>query len=158
MKIPTMVRQAAALVLGVTYLFGCLPVPWFYHTRPNIDGVVTRNGVPVDGAQVGYSNDLKDVECDSPNDSYSERTVSSTDGKFHFKGTHSFFHIVFLLPAAAEFESGRICFDTSDGQSFRKEVFLNGGTIFGSIPNNQSSDLLTINCELASDTCRGTAR
>lgn len=156
MTIGQIFRRAAVLVLGATCLWGCLPVPWFYHTRPDIDGTVTLNGVPVEGATVGYSNEDRDEQCNSPSDSYTE-TKSSADGTFHFTGAHSFFHIVFLLPGIAEFGGGRICFDTSDGKRYSQRVFLRGGTIFGSIPNNQSWDLVTVDCNLALGVCQGTA-
>jgi hypothetical protein len=148
---------AVAIALGATYFFGCLPVPWFYHTRADIDGMVKRNGAPVQGAKVAYSEDLGDTDCDSPKDTYPENAVSSDDGKFHFKGTQSFFHMVFLLPAPAEFGIGRICFDLPDGQRYRKRVYLDGGSIVGSIPFD-SWDQLTIDCELAKDACTGAAR
>ena len=156
MKVRMRFRHAIMLALGATYLCGCLPVPWFYHTRPDIDGTVRRTGVPIEGAKVVYSENLSDVDCTSSNDSYPQSAISSADGSFHFDGTYSFFHIVFLLPGTAEFAAGRICFDTSDGQRFKQRVDMRGGTVVGSIPN-ESWDLLTIDCDLANDTCTGSA-
>ena len=31
-------RHIAALALASAYLSGCLPVPWVYHSRPDVDG------------------------------------------------------------------------------------------------------------------------
>jgi hypothetical protein len=144
-------RHAAALALGTTYLSGCLPVPWFYNTRPDIDGVVRRSEVPIAAAKVRYTFDTSDVNCNSS----SEEAVSSAYGQFHFDGARSFFHIVFLLPGIAEFGSGRICFETADGVRIDRKVMLDGGTVVGSIPN-ESSDFITIKCDLANDSpCTG---
>ena len=116
-----------------------------------------QNQAPVGGARVRYSLNNSDENCDSY-DSYRVEAVSSSDGKFHFEGTRSFFHIVFLLPAAAEFGSGRICFETSDGQRTNRKVFLEGGTVVGSFPA-ESLDLITVSCDIASkETCRGQMR
>ena len=150
-------RHAAAVALASAYLSGCLPVPWVYHTRPDVDGEVMQNHAPVGAARVRYSLNNSDENCDSY-DSYKVEAVSSPDGKFHFEGTRSFFHIVFLLPGVAEFGSGRICFETSDGQRRNREVFLDGGTMVGSFPE-ESWDLITVRCDIASkETCRGQMR
>ena len=136
----------------------CLPLPVRYHTQPDIYGTVARNGVPVAGAKVGYSDDRTDTQCDSPVVSHPPPTASEANGTFHFQGTYSFFHIVYLKPHAAESVSGRICIDTSDGQHFSQQLFLDGGSPVGSIPNNASCDQLVINCDLAKDKCTGTAQ
>src|SRR5277367_3719486 len=120
---PMKIRHVAGLALASAYLSGCVPVPWVYHTRPDVDGKVMQNHAPLGGAGVRYSLNSSDENCDSY-DSYKVEAVSSPDGKFHFEGTRSFFHIVFLLPGAAEFGSGRICFETSDGHRTNREVFL----------------------------------
>jgi len=147
---------ALTLVLGATCLSSCLPLPVHYHTQPDIYGTVTRNGVPVEGAKVGYSDDLNDTQCDSPVDSHPAK-VAEANGAFHFEGTYSFFHIIYLKPRAAESVQGRICIDTSDGQHFSQQLFLNGGSTVGSIPNSASCDQLIIKCDLA-NTCTGTAQ
>ncbi len=115
-----------------------------------------QNGAPVGGAKVAYSTSLADTHCAS-NDAYPETSVSSADGTFHFQGTKSFFHIVYLMPGPAEFGTGRICFDTPDGQRFSKRVFIDGGKPIGSIPN-ASWDQMRVSCELGNDICNGTAR
>jgi hypothetical protein len=150
--------RAAVLAFWASHLSGCLPVPWIYHTRPDVDGEIMQNHAPVGGAKVRYSLDDKDLDCDSSSDSYKMEVVSSTDGKFHFDGTRSFFHIVVLLPGIAEFGSGRICFETADGQHTNRAVFLDGGTIFGSIPP-ESCGLITVKCDIASkEVCSGEMR
>jgi hypothetical protein len=148
---------ALILVLSTACLSSCLPLPVNYHTRPDIYGTVARNGVPVEGAKVGYSDDLTDTRCDSPIDSHRATIVSEANGAFHFEGTYSFFHIIYLKPHAAEGVNGRICIDTSDGQHFSQQLFLGGGSTVGSIPD-ASCDQLVINCDLAKDTCTGTAQ
>jgi hypothetical protein len=154
---PLIYCHAAVLALASVYLSGCLPVPWVYHTRPDVDGEVMQNHAPVGGAKVRYSLNNSDENCDSY-DSYKVEAVSSPDGKFHFEGTRSFFHIVFLLPGAAEFGSGRICFETSEGQRTNRKVFLDGGTVVGSFPE-ESFDLITVSCDIASkETCSGQMR
>jgi hypothetical protein len=111
-----------------------------------------QNHAPVGGARVHYSLNNGDKNCDSY-DSYKKEAVSSPDGKFHFEGTRSFFHIVFLLPGIAEFGTGRICFETSDGQRTSREVMLDGGTVVGSFPQ-ESWDLITLSCDIASEETR----
>ena len=116
-----------------------------------------QNHAPVGGARVRYSLNNSDENCDSY-DSYKVEAVSSPDGKFHFEGTRSFFHIVFLLPGAAEFGSGRICFETSEGQPTNSKVLLDGGTVVRSFPE-ESLDLITVSCDIASkETCSGQMR
>jgi hypothetical protein len=148
---------ALTLVLGATCLSSCLPLPLQYHTQPDIYGTVTRNDVPVAGAKVGYSGDLTDAECDSPIDSHPAKVASAANGAFHFEGTYSFFHIIYLKPHAAESVSGRICIDTPDGQHFSQQLSLNGGSTVGSIPDTASCNQLIIKCDLA-NTCTGTAQ
>jgi hypothetical protein len=148
---------ALTLVFGATCLSSCLPLPVKYHTRPDIYGTVTRNRVPVEGAKVGYSDDLNDTRCDSPIDSRPATVASQANGAFHLEGTYSFFHIIYLKPRAADSVQARICIDTSDGQHFSQLLFLNGGSTVGSIPNSASCDQLIIKCDLA-NTCTGTAQ
>jgi hypothetical protein len=150
-------RYALTFVLSAACLSSCLPLPARYHTRPDIYGTVARNGVPVEGAKVGYSDDLTDTRCDSPIDSQRATIASEANGTFHFEGSYSFFHIIYLKPHAAEGVNGRICIDTSDGQHFSQQLFLGGGSTVGSIPD-ASCDQLVINCDLAKDTCTGTAQ
>jgi hypothetical protein len=150
-------HEALILALSATCLSSCLVLPLHYHTRPDIYGTVAKNGMAVEGAKIGYSDDLSDVHCDSSGDSQPPRVVSDGNGAFHFEGTYSFFHIIYLEPGAAESVSGRICIDTSDGQHFSKELFMNRGRAVGSIPS-ASCDLLTIECDLTKDTCTGTAQ
>ena len=135
----------------------CLLLPVHYHTRPDIYGTITRNGVPVDGAKVSYSEDLSDVHCDSYNESQASRAVTASNGAYHIEGASSFFHIIYLEPHAAESVNARVCIETPDGQHFSKELFMSGGPTVGSIPN-ASSDLITINCDLAADKCTGAAQ
>jgi hypothetical protein len=150
-------RHAATLALASAYLSGCLLVPWVYHTRPDVNGEVLQNHTLLGGAKVRYSLNNSDENSDSY-DSYKVEAVSSPDGEFHFEGTRSFFHIVFLLPGAAEFGSGRICVETSDGQRTNRKVFLDGGTVVGSFPE-ESLDLITVSCDIASkETCSGQMR
>jgi hypothetical protein len=146
---------ALTLVLGATCLSSCIPLPVSYHTQPDIYGTVTRSGVPVGGAKVGYSDDLTDAQCDSPVVSHPAPVTSEANGTFHFEGTYSFFHIIYLRPVAADSVNSRICIDTSDGQHFSQQLSLNGGNNVGSIPS-ASRDQLIINCDLA-NTCTGTA-
>ena len=148
---------ALTFLIGAACLSSCIPLPVHYHTRPDIYGTVTRNGVPVEGAKVGYSDDLTDAQCDSPVDSHPATVVSEANGAFHFEGTYSFFHIIYLKPHAADTVSGRICIDTSDGQHFSQQLSLNGGSTVGSIPDTASCDQLIIKCDLA-NTCTGTAQ
>jgi len=150
-------HHALTLALSATCFSSCLALPMHYHTRPDIYGTITRNGAPVEGAKVGYSDDLSDVHCDSYSDAHPARVVSDGNGAFHIEGTYSFFHIIYLEPHAAESVNGRVCIDTSDGQHFDRELFMNGGSGVGSIPN-ASCDLLTINCDLGKNTCTGTAQ
>jgi hypothetical protein len=125
--------------------------------RPDVDGEVMQNHAPVGGARVRYSLNNSDENCDSY-DSYKVEAVSSPDGNFHFEETRSFFHIVFLLPGSAEFGSGRICFETSEGQRTNRKVFLDGGTVVGSFPE-ESLALITVSCDIASrETCSGQMR
>jgi len=147
---------ALTLVLGVTCLSGCLPLPVRYHTQPDIYGTITRNGVPVGGAKVGYSDDLTDAQCDSPVVSHPAPVTSEANGAFHLEGTYSFFHIIYLRPPTAESVSGRICVNSPDGQNFSQQLSLSGGSKVGSIPS-ASCDQLIINCDLAK-TCTGTAQ
>ena len=147
---------ALTLALGTPFLCSCLPLPVRYHTQPDIYGTVTRNGVPVGDAKVGYSDDLTDAQCDSPVVSHPAPVTSEANGAFHFEGTYSFFHIIYLKPPAADFVSARICIDTSDGQHFSEQLSLNGGSTVGSIPS-ASCDQLIIHCDLA-NTCTGTAQ
>jgi len=149
-------RYALTYVLSATCLSSCLPLPVHYHTQPDIYGTVARNGVPVAGAKVGYSDDLTDAQCDSPIVSHPPPIASEANGTFHFEGTYSFFHIIYLKPHA-ESVNGRICIDTSDGQHFSQQLSLDGGSTVGSIPD-ASCDQLVINCDLAKDTCTGTAK
>jgi hypothetical protein len=148
---------ALTLVLGATCLSSCLPLPVRYHTRPDIYGTVTRNGVPVEGAKVGYSDEISDTDCDSPVFSHPTKVVSEANGTFHFEGTYSFFHIIYLKPHTADSVNGRICIDTSDGQHFSEQLPLNGGSTVGSFPDNASCDQLIVKCDLA-NTCTGTAQ
>ncbi len=150
-------RYALTLVLGATCLSACLPLPVRYHTQPDIYGTVARNGVPVAGAKVGYSDDLTDAQCDSPIVSHPASVESQANGTFHFEGTYSFFHIIYLKPHAAESVNGRICIDTPDGQHFSEQLSLAGGNGVGSIPP-ASCDQLVINCDLAKNSCTGTAQ
>jgi hypothetical protein len=145
------------LVLGATCLSSCLPLPVYYHTRPDIYGTVTRNGVPVEGAKVGYSDELTDTQCDSPIYSHPAKVATEANGAFHFEGTYSFFHFIYLKPQNAESVSGRICIDTSDGQHFSQQLSLNGGRTVGSFPDSASCDQLIIKCDLAI-ACTGTAQ
>jgi len=147
---------ALTLVLAATCICSCIPLPVSYHTTPEIYGTVTRNGVPVDGAKIGYSNDMTDAQCDSPVVSHPAPVTSEPNGTFHFEGTYSFFHIIYLRPIAADSINGRICVDTSDGQHFSEQLSLNGANNVGSIPS-ASCDQLTISCDLAT-TCTGTAQ
>ena len=149
---------ALILVLCATGLGACLILPVHYHTQPEIYGTVTRNGVPVDGAKVGYSDELTDSECDSPVYSHPAPTTSQANGTFHFGGTYAFFHVIYLRPPAADSTNGRICIDAPDGQHFSQQLSLSGRSPVGSIPNNASCDQLVINCDLAKDTCTGTAQ
>ena len=152
-------HQALTLVLTATCLSSCLPLPVHYHTRPDIYGTVTRNGVPVEGAKIGdYSDDLGDSHCDSYSDSHPANAVSASNGAFHIDGTYSFFHIIYFEPHAAESVSGRICVETSDGQHFSEDLIVNGGPGVGSIPDNASSVQLIIDCDLAKGTCTGKAQ
>ncbi len=141
------------LVLIATCLSSCLPLPVHYHTRPDIYGTVTRNGVPVERAKIGYSDDLSQSHCDSKSDSYPATAVSANDGAFHIEGAYSFFHIIYLEPHAPDTVSGRICVETPDGQHFSKDLLMNGGNGVGSIPDNASIDQIIINCDLAKDAC-----
>ena len=68
-------RHAAALALASAYLSGCLPVPWVYHTRPDVDGEVMQNHAPVGAARVRYSLNNSDENCDSY-ESYTARSRS----------------------------------------------------------------------------------
>ncbi len=151
-------HQALTLMLSATCLSSCLPLPVHYHTRPDIYGTVARNGVPVEGAKIGYSDDLSDSHCDSYSDSHPAGAVTASNGAFHIEGTYSFFHIIYLEPHAAQSVSGRICVETSDGQRFSKDLIMNGGNGVGSIPDNASIDQVVINCDLAKDTCTGKAQ
>jgi len=147
---------ALVLMLVGTGLSACLPLPVRYHTTPDIYGTVTRNGVPVAGAKIGYSDDLTDAQCDSPVVSHPAPVTSEANGTFHFEGTSSFFHIIYLRPIAADSVNARICIDTSDGQRFSEQLSLNGANRVGSIPG-ASADQLIINCNLAT-TCTGSAQ
>ena len=150
-------RHTLTLLLGATCLNSCLPLPVHYHTSPDIYGTVARNGVPVEGAKVGYSDDLTDSHCDSPVVSHPAPVVSEPNGAFHFEGTSSFFQIIYLKPHAAESANGLICIDTSDGQHFSQELFIDCGNNVGSIPN-ASCIQLVINCDLAPGKCTGTGQ
>jgi len=150
-------HYALTLALYTTCLSSCLLLPVHYHSRPDIYGTVTRNGAPVENAKVGYSEDLSDVHCDSGIDSQPQRAVTASNGAFHIEGTQSFFHIIYLRPHAADSVNGRVCVEASDGQHFSKELFMNGCSGVGSIPN-ASCDLITINCDLARDSCTGAAQ
>jgi hypothetical protein len=133
-----------------------MPLPVRYHTQPDIYGTVARNGVPVAGAKVGYSDDLNDTHCDSATDSHRATVVSQANGEFHFEGTYSFFQIIYLRPHA-ESVNARICIDTPDGQHFSEDLFMDRENSVGSIPT-ASCDQLVINCDLAQDKCTGTAQ
>lgn len=148
---------ALTLVLSATCLSSCLLLPVSYHTQPDIYGTVARNGVPVAGARVAYSDELTDSGCDSPIYSHPAPVTSAANGTFHVEGTYSFFHIIYLKPHAADSVSGRICIDTPDGQHLSQQLSLDGGSTVGSIPN-ASCDQLVINCDLAKDKCTGTAQ
>jgi hypothetical protein len=148
------VHHALMIVLSATCLSSCLPLPVHYHTRPDIYGTVARNGVPLEGAKIGYSDDPGDSHCDS----YPTKAVSASNGAFHIDGTYSFFHVIYLEPHAPDSVSGRICVETSDGQHFTKDLIMNGGNGVGSIPDNASVDQLVIDCDLAKDTCAGKAQ
>ena len=151
-------HQALTLVLSATCLGGCLPLPVRYHTRPDIYGTVARNGAPVEGAKIGYSDDLSDVHCGSLGDPQQATAVSGGNGAFHIDGTSSFFHVIYLRPpGAGQSVNGRICVDTPDGQHFSQELFMNGGNPVGSIPS-ASCDQLTIDCDLATSKCTSTAQ
>jgi len=148
---------ALTLVFAATCLSACLPLPVRYHTSPEIYGTVTRNGVPVQGAKIGYSNDMTDAQCDSPVVTHPAPVTSEANGTFHFEGTYSFFHFIYLRPIAADAVNGRICIDTSDGQRFSEQLSLNGANNVGSIPS-ASCDQLIINCDLVKQSCTGTAQ
>ncbi len=149
---PTLILMLSAICVS-----SCLLLPVHYHTRPDVYGTISRNGVPVEGAKVGYSEDLSDVHCDSYSESQPARAISAGNGEFHIEGSSAFFHIIYLEPHAAESVNARICIETPDGQHLSKELFMNGGPGVGSIPS-ASCDLITINCDLAKDTCSGTAQ
>jgi hypothetical protein len=157
-KAPMRFHQALTLMLGAAGLSACMPLPVHYHTRPDIYGTVARNGMPVEGAKVGYSGDLSDVHCDSAGDPQQPSAVSGGNGAFHIEGMYSFFHVIYLRPpGAAQSVNGRICVDTSDGQHFSQELFMSGGNSVGSIPN-ASCDQLIIDCDLATNKCTGTVQ
>jgi hypothetical protein len=151
-------HHALALVLGTSCLNACMPLPVRYHTQPDIYGTVTRNGVPVQGAKIGYSTDLTDSHCDSPVDTHPTTVVSEPNGTFHFDGTYSFFQIIYWKPHSSESVNGRICIDTSDGQRFSQQLSIPGGNTVSSIPDNASCAQLVINCDLAQNQCTGTAQ
>ena len=148
--------QAVALAICAIYTCGCFPAPVLYHTRPDIEGVIMQNGRPAEGVKVTYSTNLGDTKCDS-DDAYPQTAVTSSDGTFHLQGTRSFFHIVYLMPGSEDDGTGRICFDTADGQRLNNRVFIKGGKPVGSIPP-ASWDQVRISCELNNDTCNATAR
>jgi hypothetical protein len=87
---PLIYRHAAALALASVYLSGCLPVPWVYHTRPDVDGEVMQNHAPVGGARVRYSLNNSDENCDSY-DSYRWKQYHRLMGNFILKGPARFF-------------------------------------------------------------------
>ena len=145
------------LALAATCLSSCVALPIRYHTRPDIYGTVTRNGAPVEGAKIGYSDDLTDSDCDSPVVTHPEQVVSEANGAFHFEGAYSFFHIIYVKPHPAEFVTGRICINTPDGQHFSQQFSLPGGLNVGSIPDTATCAQLEINCDL-DHTCTGAAQ
>jgi hypothetical protein len=155
-KVEMSFRHALMFVLSATCLSSCLLLPVRYHTQPDIYGTVERNGVPVAGAKVGYSDDMTDAQCDSPVVSHPAPVTTEANGTFHFEGTYSFFHIIYLKPHASESTNGRICIEAPDGRHFSEQLSLSGGNTVGSIPE-ASCDQLVINCDLAKGKCTGTA-
>jgi hypothetical protein len=151
-------HQAFTLVLSATCLSSCLPLPVHYHTRPDIYGTVARNGVPVEGAKIGYSDEISDSHCSSPGETNPATAVTASNGAFHIEGTSSFFHIIYLEPHAPDSVNGKICVEAPDGQHFSKDLVMNGGNGVGSIPDNASVDQIVIDCDLAKDMCSGKAQ
>ena len=146
------------LVLGAIALSSCLPLPVHYHTRPDVYGTVTRDGVPVEGAKIGYASDFSDSHCNSYGDPQPATAVTASNGAFHIEGTSSFFHVIYLEPHSAQSVSVRICVDTPDGQHLTRDLVMNAGNGVGSIPDNASIDQVVIDCDLAKDTCTGKAQ
>jgi len=149
--------HALTFVYAATCFSSCLPLPVQYHTQPDIYGTVVRNGVPVAGAKVGYSDDVSDSDCDSPIHPHPTTVVSEANGAFHFEGTYSFFKIIYWKPRV-DSVNGRICIDTSGGQHFSQELFMDCGNNVGSIPSSAPCAQLVINCDIGQDKCAGTAQ
>jgi hypothetical protein len=146
-KFRTLSTWLGLLAAQSALLASCLiPIPWTYHRTPDLAGVITRGGVPVSSAKVGYSTNSKVPDCRAPVD----EGISSADGTFYLHGTRSFFHVVFFIPAPLDYgQRWHLCVDASDGQRFDKELEVVWGGPIVSMPS-ETPGLVTTKCDLSS--------
>ena len=103
-------RVATSAVVGVAWLSGCVPIPWSYRERPDIDGRLSR----VDG--VGYAGEvlvgaMRDTLCAEP----VAKGAADSTGRFQIPGEVLHSGWTLLLPMDRVMPVYSVCVPTRNG-------------------------------------------
>ena len=131
-----------ALAVALSTLAGCVPIPHYSRTQPDIDGVLRVDGAPRAGAEVSACKEYplsrspgaKQVPCERR-----IATLTDAQGRFHLDGYGHVAVFLWLAPDA----SSAYGFSVKDGE--RMGTWFVGG--FGLSPSHLDM-VCTLDAEL----------
>lgn len=133
-----LVYRLLFLTIPILFTLGCVPFPHLYPRLPHVSGIVTQEGVPLEGVQISLGEYKDPASCN-----FDDREASSAkDGSFFINGSRRLRLYIVGVPIH-HFERWSLCMKTTDGQT---RIYARKRYRAGPV---SSPDSISLQCDLS---------